>query len=414
MDFQYRAKARGGEIFRGSRSAESEGDLVNWIKDQGWIPIDITKVLAGAAKEAQKTKKSSVDWEDFFSLSPRIKLKDKLVFFKQLSTMLSAGVTISRSLEILVEQTNNKRFKRIISNAFSSVTSGVSLSRSLAEYPRCFDALTLALVNSGEESGTLDVNLVRLATFMEDQESLRKKIITAVTYPAVVVTIALLVLGVMLVVVVPQFQKAFSNMNVKMPKLTLMLFDMGNWARANWILIPTVIFALVMLTIFLRKLESLKYPIDSMMLKIPVFGGVIYKSSVSRSFRTMSSLLESGLPVLKALELAGEVAGNEKVKKGFHMMRDAATMGMPINAIMKEKKLFPPMVTNMVAIGEETGRTDVMLAKVADWYEAELAETIKRLSSTLEPVLVVFVGFIVGIMVMAIFLPIISAIQAFM
>jgi type IV pilus assembly protein PilC len=147
---------------------------------------------------------------------------------------------------------------------------------------------------------------------------------------------------------------------------------------------------------------------------MPIFGGILYKAAIARSFRTMGSLLSSGLPVLKALDLAGEVSNNEKLRRNFHMMRDAAIMGMPINLVMKEKKLFPPMISHMVAVGEETGRTDAMLEKIADWYEAELTETIKRLSSILEPVLIVFVGGIVGIMVLAIFLPIIAAIQAFM
>jgi len=412
LDFQYRAKAGSGKTLRGKRTAESETEVVAWIRAQGWIPIEVSKYFDINVKQSRKPAKFSD--APFFELAPRVKLKDKLVFFRQLSTMISAGVTISRSMEILVEQTVNKRFKRVIARIFDRVSSGVPLAGALAEHPQYFDTLSLALVKSGEESGTLDISLARLSSFLEDQENLRKKIISAVTYPAAVIIVALLALGVMVIVVVPQFQKAFGNLNVKMPKLTLMLFALGNWAKGHWLYIPIAILAFAVLLYLLKKIESMKYPIDSAMLKLPVFGGILYKAAIARSFRTMSSLLQSGIPVLKALELAGDVAGNEKLKRGFLMMRDAVTMGAPINTVMKEKKLFPPMVCHMVAVGEETGRTDEMLAKVADWYEAELSETIKRLSSILEPALVVFVGVIVGVMVLAIFLPILTAIQAYM
>ena len=413
MDFHYKAKAPNGNVLNGTKAADNEADVVNWIKHQGWLPIEISKVSIQTGVSSLR-KSDKFDFSEFFDLSPRVKLKDKLVFFRQLSTMISAGVTISRSMEILVEQTVNKRFKKIIKKVYEKVSSGVSLSDSLAGFPKNFDTLMLSLINSGEESGTLEMSLSRLSTFIEDQENLRKKIISAMTYPLAVIMIAFLVLGVMLVVVVPQFQQAFKNLNVELPKLTQIIFDVGTWAKENWILVPSGFLGIFMLIYFLKKIDSLKYPIDSAMLKIPLFGGILYKAAISRSFRTMGSLLSSGLPVLKALDLAGEVSNNEKLKRNFHMMRDAAIMGMPINLVMKEKKLFPPMISHMVAVGEETGRTDAMLEKIADWYEAELTETIKRLSSILEPILIVFVGLIVGIMVLAIFLPIIAAIQAFM
>lgn len=413
MDFHYKAKAPNGNVLNGTKAADNETDVVSWIKQQGWLPIEISKVTIHTGVSSIR-KSDKFELSEFFDLSPRVKLKDKLVFFRQLSTMISAGVTISRSMEILVEQTVNKRFKKIIKKVYDKVSSGVSLSDSLAAFPKNFDTLMLSLINSGEESGTLEMSLSRLSTFIEDQENLRKKIISAMTYPVAVIMIALLVLGVMLVVVVPQFQQAFKNLNVELPKLTQIIFNVGTWAKNNWILIPTGFLGLFILIYFLKKIDSLKYPIDSAMLKIPLFGGILYKAAISRSFRTMGSLLSSGLPVLKALDLAGEVSNNEKLRRNFHMMRDAAIMGMPINLVMKEKNLFPPMISHMVAVGEETGRTDAMLEKIAEWYEAELNETIKRLSSILEPILIVFVGGIVGIMVLAIFLPIIAAIQAFM
>jgi len=397
----------------GVRAADNEADVVSWVRSQGWVPMDISILVQNHSKKAS-SEKASAGGSGFFDLSPKIRLKDKLVFFKQLSTMISAGVTVSRAIEILMQQTQNKRFRKVIAQIHKRVSAGVGLAESMAEYPDCFDVLSFALVKAGEESGTLDISLIRLAGFLESQDNLRKKIISAFTYPIAVMMIAFLVLGVMVVVVVPQFQLAFANIHVPLPKITQIIFNIGTWAKDSWYYVPLGIIALVMLISFLKKLKSLKYPIDAAILKIPIFGGILFKASIARSFRTMASLLDSGVPILKTLDLAGDVAGNEKVKRGFMYIRDGAIMGVPLNNVMREKKLFPPMISHMVAVGEETGKTNEMLAKIAEWYENELSETIKRLSSLLEPILVIFVGLIVGIMVLAIFMPIISAIQAFM
>lgn len=416
MDFYYKAKAANGSIMRGSKAADSEPEVIAWIRDNGWTPINIQSASSLKQSTAPPGQQQAAGggFKEFFDFSPKIKLKDKLVFFRQLSTMISAGVPIIGSLEILVQQTQNKRFKRVLKSVLDRVSAGIPLGVALAEHPKSFDALTTSLIRSGEESGSLDVSLNRLSGFLEAQESLRKKIISAFTYPAVVMCIVLIVLGVLCVVVVPMFQKSFGHLGVKMPWLTLQVFAIGEWAQGNWYKVPIAVFVLFLIIKNAKKIKALKMPLDSAALKIPVFGGIIYKSALARSFRTMASLLKSGVPVLHTLELAGNVAGNEKLKKNFYTIRDAASMGVPLNVVMKEKKLFPPMVNHMVAVGEETGRTDEMLAKVADWYEAELEETIKRLSSIMEPVLVVIIGGVVAVMVMAIFLPVISAIQAFM
>ena len=414
MEFYYKVRAANGNVMRGSRSADRESEVVAWIRDKGWLPIEIQSAAALKTNPSAANAKAGINWEEFLDLSPKVKLKDKLVFFRQLSTMISAGVPIIGSLEILVQQTQNKRFKRTLKSVLERVSSGIPLGNALSEHPKTFDVLSTSLIRSGEESGTLDVSLNRLSGFLEAQENLRKKIVSAFTYPSVVMCIIILIMGVLCVVVVPMFQKSFGHLGVKMPWLTLQVFAIGEWAQGNWYKVPIVAFVLFLIIKNAKKIKALKMPLDSAALKIPVFGGIIYKSALARSFRTMASLLKSGVPVLHTLELAGNVAGNAKLKKNFYTIRDAASMGVPLNVVMKEKKLFPPMVNHMVAVGEETGRTDEMLAKVADWYEAELEETIKRLSSIMEPVLVVIIGGVVAIMVMAIFLPVISAIQAFM
>ncbi|MCE5202420.1 MAG: type II secretion system F family protein [Synergistaceae bacterium] len=415
MDFRYKAKASNGKTISGTQAANNEAELIAWMRDKGWVPIDISRTYEVALQIGESViGKKDIDLHVPSFFSPRIKLRDKAVFFRQLATMISAGIPISASLEILTEQTSNKRFRHIISRIYFRVSSGATFGAAIAEHPKCFDPLVTALVRAGEESGTLDESLLKLAGFLEDQDVLRKKIISALTYPSVVMAIALIVLGVMVVVVIPQFQRAFQNLNVKMPILTQWTFALGTWARGNWYYIPAAIAAFAVAVYVLRKSKSLELIIDAAILKVPVFGDIIFKASVSRSFRTMSSLLRSGIPVLQSLEMAGNVALNSKIRNAFVQMRDTAVTGASMNSIMREKKLFPPMISHMIAVGEETGRTDEMFDKIADWYESELSEKIKRLSSILEPVMVVFVGIIVGFMVLAIFLPIISAIQAFM
>jgi type IV pilus assembly protein PilC len=413
VNFQYWAKAGNGKSVRGKRSAENEEELLEWIRDKGWIPINIARSYETVASIGDSFGKK-IDWKEFFDLSPKVKLRDKAIFIRQLSTMISAGVPIGGALQILIEQTGQKRLKRVIKKIYTRVSSGSSLSLAIAEHPKYFDALTSSLIKSGEESGTLDSTLSQLAAFIEDQEILKKKIISAMTYPAVVITIAVLVMGVMVVVVIPQFQKAFSSMNVELPKLTRMIFDFGTWAQNNWYYAIAVAVLIVILIHILRRIPALRIHIDTWILKLPVFGDILYKAALSRSFRTMSALLRSGVPVLKAIEMAGEVASNSRIQSNFLLMRDSAAMGAPMNIVVKERKLFPPMIAHMIAVGEETGRTDEMLQKISDWYDNELSEKIKRLSSVLEPIMVVLVGIIVGFMVLAIFLPIISAIQQFM
>ena len=415
MEFYYEAKDKSGKTVSGTRNEPGEPEVLSWIRGNGWVPLNVSQQLEiSLSAPGDKLAADPKGKSEFWDLSPRIKLRAKLIFFRQLSTMIAAGIPVTSSLAILVDQTQNRRFRRVLTRVYKRVSAGTTLGSALAENPKCFDAITIPLVRSGEESGTLDMSLAKIASFMDDQDNLRKKIISAMTYPAVVIGIALLVLGVMVAVVIPQFEKAFSNLNIKLPALTLMTFKFGRWMEHNWYIIPLAVVAIVLLFSQLRKMKSMKLPLDSFMLRIPVFGDIAFKASLTRSFRTMGSLLRSGVPVLSALEMTADVAGNEKIKRGFLEMRDGAAMGRALNDVVREKKLFPPMIGHMIAVGEETGRTDEMLEKVADWYDAELSEKIKRLSSILEPVMVVFVGVIVGFMVLAIFLPIISAIQAFM
>lgn len=413
MEFYYEAKDRSGRKISGSYSGENENEIVSWLKGAGSIPIKILK-KEGLSLSAPGDKLADSPRQRRPFLVGRVRLQDKLIFFRQLATLIEAGVAITGALAVLTEQTQNKAFSAILAKIYRRVAAGTPLGVAMAEHPNCFDSITVPLVKAGEESGTLEENLNKIAKFLEAQDSLRKKIISALTYPSVVIGVAIIVLGVMVTVVIPQFEKAFSNLNIEMPALTQFTFAVGRWMSKMWYTIPLAVFLIVFAVSRLRRVRSMKLPIDAAMLKLPIFGDIMLKAALTRAFRTMSSLLRSGVPVLPVLEMTAEVSGNEKIKRAFLMLREAASMGRPMNSVVREQKLFPPMIGHMMAVGEETGRTDEMLDKIADWYDAELSEKIKRLSSILEPVMVVFVGVIVAFMALAIFMPILSAINAYM
>ncbi|MDO4987619.1 MAG: type II secretion system F family protein [Synergistes sp.] len=402
MKFSYKAKTAAGKSVRGIYTAARETDVVDWLRANGCFPIMITATGA----------------EDRHSLSSvfasRVGLRDRLIFFRQLAAMVSAGITVADSLSALAEQTENKRLKTLIRGIYEKVTSGRSLGDAFYEERDSLGAFAIPLVRAGEESGTLDESLSGIADFLEKEEHLRRKIISAVTYPVFVIAIALFVLGMMIAVVIPQFERAFSNLNIELPTLTMMTFSFGRLLAEFWWTFPVGLLVFLFVLSVLRRYDSVRTAADSFVLKLPIFGDIVMKASLARSFGTLSSLLRTGVPVLTALEMSADVSGNEKIRRSFMIVKDGAAHGRAISAVMRDRKLFTPMIGYMTAVGEETGKVDKMLGKAAEWYEEELTEKIKMLTSLLEPVMVVFVGFIVAFMVFAIFLPIISSINAFM
>lgn len=403
MRYKYKAKNPEGLTVRGAHEAKSEEEAASWLRAAGLIPLEIRETGAGGSPFAAG---------ELPFLSPRIKLKDKAVFFRQLAVMTEAGIPLASALEVLAEQTENKRLRKAAAEINEAVSSGSTLRAALARYPKVFGRLVLSLVRAGEESGTLGSALTELSAFLEEEDLLNKKIISAAAYPAVVLTTAAAALGVAVAVVVPQFEKAFKNLNIRMPALTRAVFELGGTAREYWHVLPLSIAAAAALICALRRVRSLEIFIDAASLKVPVFGDIAFKASLARSFRTMSSLLRSGIPLLSALEMAGEAAGNARIKRSFDAVRESVTRGGSMSSAIKEESVFPPLAASMAAVGEETGTTDRMFEKTADWYDAELSEKIKRLSAVLEPVMVIFAGLVVGFMVMAVFFPIIGAIEA--
>ena len=401
MKFRYEAKTRGGESARGEIEAADERAAASLLREKGLTPIDITP--AGEKRGAAKISFSAL-------FARRVKLAEKALFFRELATMTEAGVPAAASLKILSEQKRSRRFEAVISDIYVRVVAGSPLASAFAEHPECFGAVVAALVRAGEESGTLDASLAKIASFLEAREELRRKIISALTYPALVASVALFSLCVMTAVVIPQFERAFRGLGVELPPLTRAVFRAG---ASRWPALLFLIFALALAVKLALRSARLRPHIDGAMLKIPVFGDMLLKASLSRSFGTMAALLRAGLPVLASLRLAASAAGNEKIRAAFESARDGAAAGKGLSAALGGCPVFPRMIVQMAAVGEETGRSAEMFEKIAGWYESELSEKVRRLSSILEPVMVVIVGAAVGVMAVAVFMPVVSAINSF-
>ena len=340
-----------------------------------------------------------------------VPLKHKCVLFRQLATMISAGINLGSALDILVAQTVNKRLAASVKEVKRLVDSGTSLSAAMRTQ-KVFSVLMISIVRAGEEGGVLDSSLDRLATFLEKQDALRGKIISAVSYPAVVMSFSLLVVYILVTFIVPRFATVFNSMGIELPTITKIIFNFALWMGEKWYVIVSGFLAFIISIIVFNRLKSTRPFMDRIKLKLPVVGDIIYKAIMARSNRTLSALVEAGVPILMALEMTSEVAGNKVVEGAYESMREAARRGQALGETASKSKVFPLMVAHMITVGEQTGRLEEMLAKIADWFEMELDEKIKRLTAIIEPVLIIFVGGIVALVASAIFLPIVGAIQA--
>lgn len=404
MEFKYKARSPDGKIVEGVIAEVSQDAAVAAMRSRGLTLITLT----GRGREGR-----SESFGEIIRKMATVPLRDKVIFFRQLATMIKAGVTLGNALDILRDQTRNPRLKDSIRRVKMSVDSGFSLSGALRTRGE-FNTLMVSIVSAGEEGGNLDESLDRLATFLERQDELRRKIVSAVTYPAVVILFAFFILYILVTVVMPRFSQVFKGLNVPLPELTVTVFNFSEWMAEYWY-IPLLVFAaFIMSVVMMNKNKNTKPLIDRIKLKLPLVGDIFFKSAMARSNRTLSSLVESGVPILKSLEMTAEVTDNAVIGRAYTALRDAARKGASLGDTAKNISTFPVMIAHMMKVGEETGQLETMLDKVAGWFEMELDEKIKRLTSILEPMLIIVVGGIVAMVAMAIFTPIVTAIQTMM
>lgn len=398
--YSYTFKDAVGGLQKGTAEAESEDGLRSRFQEQGLEIVEITLIKKGGKSKARSYGK--------------VKLKNLAVFCRQFSTMVDAGVSLVRCLDVLSRQTQDPKLKKILLDVGERVESGESLSRAMQRHPRTFNNLFIGLIRAGEIGGVLEESLQRLSTFLEKDVELRRKVASALTYPILVMVAAIGIVIFLVAWVVPQFASLFKDIGLKdtdFPAMTKFLIDLSANFTKNWLWIfLTVTVVVVGYKLFVSTRFGRRV-MDRVKLYVPVFGKLHHKVCMARFSRTMGTLLTSGVPILQAMETVAGVVGNsimaDAVLDARARIREGDRIGDPLEA----SRMFPPMVVHMIGVGEESGSLDYMLQKIADFYESEVEATLASLTAALEPILIVFLGFIVGFIVIAMFLPLIKVIE---
>ena len=343
----------------------------------------------------------------------KVKKKSLAIFTRQLATMIDAGLPLVQSLEILSQQEEDETFQEIIRTIKNEVEAGATLAAALQKHPKVFDNMYVNLVVAAEEAGTLDVILTRLATHIEKMEELKKKVKAALVYPVMIVTVAVGVTVVLMVFVVPVFEKLFAGIGSTLPLPTRVVIGVSNIFKSYLPIVIAIVIFLVIVGQRYYKTENGRRRIDDMMLKFPIFGELLRKVAIARFARTLGTLVSSGVPILESLNIVAGASGNKVVEEAILKGRISISEGQTISEPLAQSGVFPMMVTQMIAVGETTGSLELMLNKVADFYESEVDMAVATLSSMLEPVLMIFLGVVVGGLVISMYLPIFKMASAF-
>ena len=397
--FTYEARGTDGKKVDGSLKAADRNAASELLKKKNLTVVQITEDKAAGAKKG------------LFGRPPRakVKTKDICIITRQLSTMISAGIPLLESLEILCEQTTDPGFRRVMDRIIERVRSGTDFSTALSEHPKIFTNIFVNMIKAGEASGNLDVILVRLADYMESIEEIKREVKAALTYPIVSLGLILAITVGLIVGIVPKFKTIFEQLGMKdLPGPTAVLLKISDFMRTQFLLMCGMIVAAVVAFMWALKTPWGRKLMDRFMLNMPVFGQLVRKVAISRFSRTFSTLIQSGVPMLGALDIVAGTSGNVIIEAAVLKAKDAVTRGETLGEPLASTKVFPPMVTRMIAIGEKTGALEKLLSKISDFYDAEVKAGAKALTSLIEPLMIGTMGLIVGSIVLAIFMPIIE------
>jgi type IV pilus assembly protein PilC len=393
--FQYSARTISGEIQSGELDLPTRDEVVGYLRKQRLIPVSV------------KNKPKDVS----FSLGGGIKTRDVVIFTRQFATMINSGLPLVQSLTILAEQTENAKFKIIITQVLNDIQSGQTLADAMRKHPKAFTDLYVNMVAAGEAGGILDTILLRLASFLEKNDALVRKIKGAMTYPAVMLMVVLGATTILLWKVVPVFASIFTGAGMALPMPTLVVLSLSEFLQSYIHLVALGIVGVVFAIRQYYRTSSGQLTIDTMLLKMPVLGPLIRKSAVSRFTRTLGTLVSSGVSILEGLEITARTAGNRVVHDAVMRSRASIAGGATIAEPLKASGVFPPMVVQMINVGEQTGGLDDMLSKIADFYDDEVDAAVSALTSILEPIMIVVMGVVIGGMVVAMYLPMFDLIQ---
>jgi type IV pilus assembly protein PilC len=395
--FEYTARSQTGQIQKGQLDVPTRDDVTAHLRKNRLILVSV--------REAPKQIKLSMG-------APRIKTRDVVIFTRQFATMINAGLPLVQSLNILASQTENKALAEVTRAVVYDVESGNTLADAFSKHPKAFSSLYVNMVAAGEAGGILDTILLRLATFLEKNDALVRKVKGAMIYPGVIMSVAAIAICILLVFVIPTFQTMFASANLELPLPTRVVIGMSHFLISFWWAILLAIGGIVFAIRSYYATAAGRLQIDAIMLKAPVLGDVIRKSAVSRFTRTLGTLVSSGVSILEGLEITAKTAGNQVVHNAVMESRQSIAGGETIAAPLERSKVFPPMVISMIAVGEQTGGLDEMLSKIADFYDEEVDVAVSSLLSLMEPAMIVCLGVIVGGMVIAMYLPIFDMMNA--
>ncbi|MBQ9344648.1 MAG: type II secretion system F family protein [Kiritimatiellae bacterium] len=407
--FKFTALDAKGKEVSGEIDAADKNQALDHIKARQLFPTKVEAAeVGGSAKTAKKTSALNMELKMPKWLQGGVKPAVLVAFTRQLATLVNAGLPLMRAIRVLQRQERNPALKDALGEMAESVEGGSTFAEALAAHPKIFDKLYVNMVRAGEVGGVLDVVLARLAEFQEKAQKIKAKVKSAMTYPIVVLVVAVGILVALMVFIVPKFQTIFSDMEVKMPAITQTVMDISNFMINHILVIIGIIIGIVIVFKLIGKSKAGRYAYDALALKAPAFGSLVTKNAISRFTRTLGTLMHAGVPVLQALNIVKETVGNEVVSKGVASVHDAVKEGENMAPPMASTKIFPPMVVSMVEVGEETGALPDMLTKIADSYDEDIDNAVASITSVIEPMLIIFLAVIVGTIVIALFMPLLS------
>jgi type IV pilus assembly protein PilC len=397
--YSYKVRDRGGKQATGTLVADSQALASARLREMGLTPISIDKQGSGGMKME-------------INLRPgHVKRKELAVVARQFATMVNSGLPILRALAILGDQTESKELAKVLTQVRGDVEQGNSLSAAMVKFPKAFNELFIAMVKAGEAGGVLDTVLLKLADNIEKDVSLRRRIKSAMTYPVVVVCMVSLIMSAMMLFVVPQFKDIYKQLGGKLPLPTLVLIAISDAMKHYWYMFIGALFGAYFGLKRYRKTEPGRVRTDKILLRIPVFGPLFHKTALSRFSSTLAMLLSAGVPILQALDIVAETVNNRVISAAVADVQDSVREGESIAKPLAKHAVFPPMVVQMLSVGEETGGVDTMLTKVAEFYDDEVTATVDALTSLIEPLLIAFVGAAVGAAVIALYMPMFNVIN---
>jgi type IV pilus assembly protein PilC len=395
--FAYSARpAAGGDILSGEMVVNTKDEVFSYLHRQKMIPVSVRQKDAGIN----------------ITFGTGISTRDIVIFTRQFATMINSGLPLVQSLDILAEQTENQAFRKVIQEVLYDVESGNTLADSMKRHPKVFTELFVNMVAAGEAGGILDTILLRLATFLEKNDALKRKIKGAMIYPGVILTVAVLAVVILLLFVIPTFQTMFESAGIPLPMPTRIVIGLSAFLQAYWWAIGLGLVALAFLFRQAYATSEGELFFDRLLLKLPILGDMQRKAAVARFTRTLGTLVSSGVAILEGLEITAKTAGNRVIHDAVMGSRASIAGGETIAGPLKESGVFPPMVVQMINVGEQTGGLDEMLSKIADFYDEEVDAAVEALLAAMEPIMIVFLGTVVGGMIVAMYLPIFDMINA--